>query len=66
MGPSDGLLRLMAAEGNNMLRRSVAGRRNCPVDVLDRLAADPNPDVRAAVASNPAAPDQIRSAAALA
>jgi hypothetical protein len=49
-------LRLLAESDNPKIRESVASSYHAPVDLFEKLAADPEASVRACVARNEAAP----------
>ena len=49
-------LRLLAGHERPGIRQSVASNRHAPLDLLERLAVDPDPAVRGEVAKNEAAP----------
>lgn len=56
---SENRLRLLSYFSKPSIRRRVAEHRNTPIDVLCRLARDPNSDVRIAVGLNCRTPDHI-------
>lgn len=55
-----------AAQLGEGVKSKLAAHQNCPVDILEALAVDPSVDVRAAVHSNQAAPEEVRATARLA
>lgn len=54
------LLREFARSEVDRIRLRVAENPQTPVDVLEILAADKNPEVRIAVGANPSTPDHVR------
>ena len=58
-------LAAVAASPAPSARLAVAVRGDTPPEILERLAGDTDPKVRAAVAANPAAPAAVRSHAGL-
>ncbi len=62
---SEPALRGLARDGNEPTRRLVASFDNCPPDVLERLAGDPDPAVREAAGKHPNCPPAARAHAGL-